>query len=95
MRTVSKPSNRVNPTTTQVPVDPIRAGIIPDDGYAIIFHADHRVELVFPASEDTTLTDGHILLMGIVELMKTPHWAANLIEKTASDLNDAQRESTK
>jgi len=59
---------------------------IPEDSYALMFHKDGKVEIVTPHGEN--MTNGHILLLGIIDLLKTDNWADDLIDQTADLLNE-------
>lgn len=59
---------------------------IPDDAYAIIFKGNQEVELVMPQNDTGDITDGQVLLIGILNLLKQPGWANKVIEDTAETL---------
>ena len=59
---------------------------IPDYAYAIIFKGNQEVELVMPPNGEGHMTDGQMLLIGILNLLKQPGWANKVIEDTAESL---------
>ena len=61
------------------------------DSYALVFSANQNVELITPIDEEGGgLTDGHILLLGLVGLLKQPGWAEQLINQTADQLQQVK-----
>jgi len=66
---------------------------IPDDAYAIIFNGDGKIELVIPAEAKDEYTDGRLLLLGLLQLMKQPNWANAVIENMANTINEIQSDA--
>jgi len=66
---------------------------VPETAYALIFHEDQQIELVVPARDDEMMTDGHVLLLGLVSLLSEPGWAQKVIDQTATMLTEAKREA--
>ena len=85
MRTISKPTKN-KPHGKTIESDAPSHIQIPEDSYALMFHKDGQVEIVAPHGSE--LSNGHVLLLGIVNLLKTDSWADNLIEQTAMDLKE-------
>ena len=60
--------------------------IVPDDAYAIIIQ-DNKLQIVTPdLPDDAKMTDGHFLLLGLVNKLKEPAWAEKLINETAEGM---------
>jgi hypothetical protein len=87
MRTVSKPTkNKPTPVNKTVEPDAPTHAMIPEDSYALMFHADNKVEIVAPQGAE--FSNGHLLMLGILNLIKTPNWVDELIDETATALKE-------
>lgn len=75
------------PTGTEVP-----PGIDLDNDYALVIRNENEVQILCPAvPEGRPLTDGHILMLGLVQLLRQPGWASSLIEQMAKLLMESQK----
>lgn len=71
----------------------VKGTYIAEDSYALVITADNQLELITPASIDGQTTNGHMLMLGIVQLIKTPGWADMVIEQTVDLLNARSNET--
>jgi hypothetical protein len=63
--------------------------------YALVIRNDNEVQMVSPTLEEgAPLTDGHLLLLGMIMLLNQPGWAQSVVEATAKRLSEAQDTQT-
>jgi len=64
------------------------------NAYALVIKDDNQVQIVTPIlPDDAPLTDGHLLMLGLVMLLRQPGWATQVVEQTAKVLEEAKNAS--
>lgn len=89
----AKKTETVELDTAETPVGvPVYEPIDMSKDYALVIKNENEVQIICPElPEGAPMTDGHILMLGMVMLLRKPGWASSLIEQTAKLLMESQQ----